>query len=163
MKIAKGEICNLALAGQYNMIVHGVNCQGKMGAGVAARIASVFPEAYADYRKACKRHPDPGSLLGRISYCSVCLHAEEEERRLYIVNAFTQLDYRGEGVRVSYAAVETVFRRIRSIITGSESRIRIAYPRIGAGLGGGDWEVIAPIIDEQLDGCDHTLVEYDGS
>jgi hypothetical protein len=38
---------------------------------------------------------------------------------------------------------------------------RIGYPKIGAGLARGDWSVIAPIIDEQLAGEDHTLVEYD--
>jgi O-acetyl-ADP-ribose deacetylase (regulator of RNase III) len=36
----------------------------------------------------------------------------------------------------------------------------IGYPRIGAGLAGGDWTVIAQIIDEELSGEDHTLVEY---
>jgi len=39
---------------------------------------------------------------------------------------------------------------------------RIGYPRIGAGLAGGDWQRIAAIIDEELAGEDHTLVEFDG-
>jgi len=39
---------------------------------------------------------------------------------------------------------------------------RIGYPRSGAGLGGGDWDVIARILDDVLAGEDHTLVEYDG-
>jgi len=39
---------------------------------------------------------------------------------------------------------------------------RIGYPKIGAGLAGGDWEIIAAIIiiEEELAGEDHTLVEY---
>ena len=35
---------------------------------------------------------------------------------------------------------------------------RIGYPRIGAGMAGGDWEIISSIIAEELEGLDHTLV-----
>ena len=37
---------------------------------------------------------------------------------------------------------------------------RIGYPLIGAGLAGGDWGAISAIIDEELAGEDHTLVEF---
>jgi hypothetical protein len=39
---------------------------------------------------------------------------------------------------------------------------RIGYPKIGAGLAKGDWSVISAIIDEELVGQDHTLVEFAG-
>ena len=39
---------------------------------------------------------------------------------------------------------------------------RIGYPKIGAGLAKGDWNTIAAIINEELAGEDHTLVEYGG-
>jgi O-acetyl-ADP-ribose deacetylase (regulator of RNase III) len=35
---------------------------------------------------------------------------------------------------------------------------RIGYPKIGAGLAGGDWSIIEEIIDRELEGEDHTLV-----
>ena len=31
---------------------------------------------------------------------------------------------------------------------------------IGAGLAGGDWDIIKVIIDKALEGFNHTLVEY---
>jgi hypothetical protein len=37
----------------------------------------------------------------------------------------------------------------------------LAYPKIGAGLAKGDWSIIASIIEEELAGEDHTLVEYE--
>ena len=37
---------------------------------------------------------------------------------------------------------------------------RIGYPMIGAGLAGGDWMMISRIISEELDGENHTLVEF---
>jgi O-acetyl-ADP-ribose deacetylase (regulator of RNase III) len=39
---------------------------------------------------------------------------------------------------------------------------KIAYPMIGAGLGGGDWSIIYKIIREELKDQNHTLVEYGG-
>ena len=34
------------------------------------------------------------------------------------------------------------------------------YPAIGAGLAGGEWEVISKIIEEELKGENHIFVEY---
>ena len=39
---------------------------------------------------------------------------------------------------------------------------QIGYPGIGAGLAKGDWSVISNIIDVELAGEEHTLVEYAG-
>jgi len=37
---------------------------------------------------------------------------------------------------------------------------KIAYPAIGADLGGSNWQIISKIINEELVGEDHTFVEY---
>jgi hypothetical protein len=38
--------------------------------------------------------------------------------------------------------------------------MKIGYPLYGSGLAGGSWEIISKIIDEELKGENHTLVEY---
>ena len=48
------------------------------------------------------------------------------------------------------------FRQIKRQFTGR----RIGYPMIGAGLAGGDWPTIASIVDGELAGEDHTLVQF---
>ena len=55
-----------------------------------------------------------------------------------------------------YDAIRAVLRHIKDNFSGK----KIGYPKIGAGLAGGDWDVIAKIIDQELDGEDHTLVEF---
>ncbi|MFK7742337.1 MAG: hypothetical protein AB8H80_18635 [Planctomycetota bacterium] len=55
-------------------------------------------------------------------------------------------------------AMRRAFASIRANFDG----MRIGYPRIGAGLAGGDGSVISSIIDEELDGQQHTLVEFAG-
>lgn len=45
-------------------ICHQVNCQGKMGSGIAKVVRSRFPEAFEQYKKACEK----GACLGLTQY-----------------------------------------------------------------------------------------------
>jgi O-acetyl-ADP-ribose deacetylase (regulator of RNase III) len=58
--------------------------------------------------------------------------------------------------RQCYDAIRAVMRSVKANFGDK----RIGYPRIGAGLARGKWSLIAQIIDEELAGTDHTLVEY---
>lgn len=149
MKTVHGDLIKLALQGEFDLIIHGCNCHGAMGAGIAKAIRSTFPEAYeADLRTP----KGDRSKLGTISAATV----EREGRQIIVVNGYTQFDWSGPGVLVDYDAVRSVMAEVKSRYSGK----RIGYPKIGAGLAGGDWETIARIIDEELQGEDHTLVEY---
>ncbi len=149
MRVIKGDLIQLALDGHFDVIVHGANCQCTMGAGIAKIIKQIFPKAFAADAQTKKGDPQK---LGTISLAEV----EREGRTLTVVNAYTQLHYRGAGVRVDYDAIRSAVRAIKTQFAGK----RIGYPRIGAGLGGGDWDVISKIISEELRGEDHTLVEF---
>jgi O-acetyl-ADP-ribose deacetylase (regulator of RNase III) len=59
-------------------------------------------------------------------------------------------------MKADYDAIRSVFKKIKSNFSGK----RIGYPKIGAGLAGGDWDQISKIIDEELIDEDHTLVEF---
>jgi len=150
MKVIRGDLLALAMDGTFDVIVHGANCQCTMGAGIARAIKELFPAAYeAD----SKTTAGDGDKLGTLSWAKVILEGGDA---LVVVNAYTQLHWRGRGVKVDYEAVRSAMREVKAKFSGS----RIGYPRIGAGLAGGDWDVIAAIIDEELAGEDHTLVEY---
>ena len=60
------------------------------------------------------------------------------------------------GTLVDYEAVKSVFRQIKTDFAG----LRIGYSAIGAGLARGDWDIISIIIKAELQGEDHTFVEY---
>ena len=45
-------------------ICHQVNCQGRMGSGVAKTVRSKFPEAFEQYKKVCEK----GAYLGLTQY-----------------------------------------------------------------------------------------------
>jgi O-acetyl-ADP-ribose deacetylase (regulator of RNase III) len=149
MKVIRGDLIKLALDGQFDVIVHGCNCQCTMGAGIAKTIKDVFPEAYAADLRTTKGSREK---LGAISAATVMRGRHE----LTVVNGYTQFNWPGPGVLVDYAAVRTVMKGVKARFPAR----RIGYPKIGAGLAKGDWTRIAEIIDAELADEDHTLVEY---
>ena len=150
MKTVRGDLIKLALAGQFDVIVHGCNCMCAMGAGIAKGIKATFPEAYA---ADCATPKGAREKLGTISTARI----ERDGRVLHVVNAYTQFHWRGKKPLVDYDAIRSVMREVGRRFTGQ----RIGYPRIGAGLAGGDWDRIAALIETELVGQDHTLVDYD--
>jgi len=153
VKIVSGDLLDLANRGCFDVIVHGCNCHCEMGAGIALAIARTYPEALAADRATA---PADRSKLGQLSVARITTGAAGP---FSIVNGYTQYDWAGAGVLVDYDAVRGVFRRVRQRFVG----LRIGYPKLGAGLAGGDWTVISGIIDQELDGEDHTLVTFSSS
>lgn len=120
-----------------------------MGAGIAKEIKKEFPNAY-EVDKQTKN----GDInkLGTISFSNSIVNNNE----LIVINAYTQFHWKGEGNKVDYTAIKKAFLDIKKQFSGK----RIGYPLIGAGLGGGDWEIISKIIDLALAGENHTLVKF---
>lgn len=150
MKRRKGNLINMAKEGEFDVIIHGCNCQCDMGAGIAKAIKAEFPEA-SEADQATRK--GDRQKLGTISTATIKGYGRE----LVVVNAYTQFHWQGSGVLVDYDALRSAFRRVKEYFRGK----RIGYPKIGAGLAGGDWETIAAIIDKELEGEDHTLVELE--
>jgi O-acetyl-ADP-ribose deacetylase (regulator of RNase III) len=149
MNIEKGDLLALALDGRFDVIIHGCNCFCTMGGGIARVIQEEFPEAYAADLVTVK---GDRNKLGDFT----CATVTRNGRELTIVNGYTQFHFHGAGVLVDYDAVRRLFAKIKKNFSGK----RLGYPRIGAGLAGGDWAKLAIIIDEELAGEDHTLVVY---
>lgn len=150
MKKLQGDLLSYALNDVFDVIVHGCNCQCNMGAGIAKSIKIQFPEAYA---ADCETAAGDAEKLGNYTTARI---ERDGNIRFTIVNAYTQFQWKGKGIKVDYDAVRSVFQKIKQDFTG----LRIGYPLIGAGLAGGDWSVISAIIDEELYDEDHTLVEF---
>lgn len=148
MNTRSGNLITLAQEGHFDVIIHGCNCFCTMGAGIAKAIKAAFPAAYeADLQT------EKGSRDKLGTYTSATLTLEKGHT-LTVINAYTQHHYRGRGVKVDYDAIAQVMQRIASDYPTQ----RIGYPRIGAGLAGGDWDRISNLIDEAFEGLDHTLV-----
>jgi len=147
MKTTNGNLIRLAVDGHFDVIIHGCNCFCTMGAGIAQAIKQAFPEAMeADARTT----RGDRQKLGNYSSATV----NRDNHTITIINGYTQYAYTGKDLLVDYAAIRTLFLRLKKTFSGQ----RFGYPKIGAGLGGGDWAIISAIIDQELAGEDHTLV-----
>jgi O-acetyl-ADP-ribose deacetylase (regulator of RNase III) len=135
------------------IIVHGVNCQGVMGSGVARAIRDKWPTVYDHYIDKVTKDKDLtleryGPLLGSIQLVTV------ERSNLYVINAFTQDKFGKDGKRfVSYDAVDSCFKKIFELCKDVDELkdLSVYIPQIGAGLGGGNWRAISAIIEQYYD------------
>ena len=126
-------------------ILHGCNAQGVMGSGVALGIKNKYPSAYAAYL-ASKQYK--GMRLGVITFADVGFGTK-------VFNGITQEFYGRDGKQyVDYWAVKEVMQGMDFLAKSADAYFTregcfIAMPKIGAGLGGGDWNIISAIIEEE--------------
>lgn len=120
------------------VIAHGCNAQGVMGSGVALAVKQRFPQAYHSYVHALK-HKDLS--LGDVDLVKI-------NDKLMVANCITQVTYgRDPKVRyVSYAAISVCFFELRLALREFNGDFVVNIPMIGAGLGGGEWDIIAELI-----------------
>lgn len=130
-----------ALDVQSGIIVHGCNCLGVMGAGIALEVKNRFPIAFHEYDKV---HRSRGLKLGEICFAEVATNK-------FIINANTQQGTGGPDRQVSYDAVADCFHEVVKFAKVVEqhrgTKLEIIFPAIGAGYGGGNWSIVAAIID----------------
>jgi O-acetyl-ADP-ribose deacetylase (regulator of RNase III) len=133
------------------VIVHGCNALGVMGSGVAKTIREKFPEAYKSYRE---EHENFGLKLGSV-YDGGMTNGKR------ILNAITQGGYGTDKRQVNYESIYKCFETI-NIEAKAQKVTEIAMPRIGAGLGGGNWRIIETIIEETATSYQPVVYDYEG-
>ena len=137
------------LASGCEVICHQTNCMGAMGGGIARQIRAVFPEAYQALRE---RFENGQAKLGECDFVEIDRKDPEDPflTHDYIVNCYSQFDYLPRGVRhTDYDAFRTCCKKIKERFEGKNFRIGFPY-KIGSALGGGDWEVMKQIIEEEF-------------
>lgn len=130
-----------------NLIVHGCNAQGKMMSGFAKELRQRFPGAYDAYMKEYNKNCSL-KLGTNVLY----MHSDN----LVIVNAITQKYYGKDGEKyVSYDAIDDCMKGLNTLLQldstlAENDNINLHFPKIGADLGGGNWNVIKEIIDTRI-------------
>ncbi len=133
----KGDLLDVT----EGVIVHGCNMKGVMGSGVALAIRNKYPECYRRYKSQLEA-PIFDLQLGDIIWWN------DGRSNLFIANGLTQESFgRDPDVRyANYTAIANVFRMIT--ITNQVFESDIHFPKIGAGLGNCDWNIIEQIIND---------------
>lgn len=121
---------------ETGIIAHGVNCQCRMGSGVALAIRNKWPKAYDSYIAVPKeiQHKFLGTAM------IVMVGEFEDENPLYVANCFTQLNYGRDNFK--YASPDAISSSLEQcFIFGITKGLDLYIPKIGAGLGGLSWEI----------------------
>lgn len=151
-------------------ILHQVNCQGVMGAGVAKQVREKYPFVYNLYKQLCNKDKIFKDHLGfshsnLLGYAQVCPINHEEDKLInlenkhYIVNLFAQDDCGSDKCYTDYKALKKCLEYVNKRFAGKS----VAIPYLmSCGLAGGDWSIVSKIIEETLTDCDVTLYEYKG-
>lgn len=164
VKVIEGSLFD----SKADFIVHQVNCQGVMGSGVAEQVAAEYPHVereYLKYLRYCKKnHISP---LGTVQYVPNQVWAigfvdTMKNNRIepccdfqYIVNLFGQNDY-GIGLQTDYNALEKAFKDIYAKAIKINATVAMPY-KISCVRGGGDWNVVYPLICKVFDGVNVEL------
>ena len=132
------EIKGDLLKADAQVIIHGCNCQGKMNSGVAKAVREEYPVAFARYEEVYKER---GLKLGDI--IPVCVGEDK-----WVVNCMTQKYYGYDGKQyMDYDAVRKCFHKLAGL---TKPGFKIAMPQIGCHLGGGDWNLVKKIAEEEF-------------
>lgn len=157
MKEVQGNLINMALNGEFDVIAHGCNCQNVMGSGIARSLRDVWEGVYVvdtltkkgDYNK-----------LGTYSVFSTNINKNtgKEPVALRVLNCYTQFTYgrNKDVVYVNYDAIAMCMDKINYHYKG----LKIGLPMIGCGLANGDWNIVKNIIETRLVDVDVTVVYF---
>lgn len=152
MKIINGDLIKLTLGKEFDIIVHGCNCFCTQGAGIALSMSRYFntlnPIKYPGEH--ITRKGDINKL-GNIEYSKFRLPLDSN---VIVINAYTQYTYGNNSV--NYNAISLCLMKINFMFSGQN----IGMPKIGCGLAGGDWNIVANLIDEHMYNMNVTVVEY---
>jgi len=165
MKTVKGNLVTLVKKGQFDIIIHGANIHNTMGSGIAEEIRRELPEMWSadqstiasDIRK-----------LGHFSVAQLIKYETDTGNpfidRPFGINLYTQAtmgNYPDGSHRdnFDYEAFERGMYGINMMFSTYPIQPKFGIPKIGAGLGGGDWDRIVAII-KSIGFKDITYVEF---
>lgn len=147
IKIIEGDL----LESTTDLIMHQVNCQGKMNSGVAKAIREKWPIVFEEYKKLVDSDM---SLLGMCQPIKV----SESQR---VINVFSQDEYGYDGsLYTSYDAVNKCFGNIKRYMRNrGYSSISLPYKMCSC-RGGANWDVIMALLKANFEDSDITIEIY---
>ena len=131
---------------KHGIIVHQVNCQKKMGAGLALQIRNKWPKVYQSYLQ----HKFG---LGQIQLVRIT-------PELYVCNLAGQDRYGRDKRYTDYTAIKIGFIKLNMV--ACKQKLPVYIPKyMGCNLAGGDWNIVNKIIKETLTKCEYVIISKD--
>lgn len=132
---------NVHKDGQKSYLVCPVNTLGVMGAGLALAVKKQFPDAAAVYHYTHSALRGGSTLLAddpQLGYNGILFAATKENWR--------------DPSRMDW--IDKIGKELRMWITGTDKHMFFYIPKIGAGLGGLDWDEVKNVLEHHIGGLD---------
>jgi O-acetyl-ADP-ribose deacetylase (regulator of RNase III) len=152
-----GDLIEALKSGEVSSIGHQANCFNTMNSGVAKAIRLAFPQAYE-----VDGYTEKGDK-GKLGTITACEHERADSSVGIIYNLYGQYNYGYDAKGyTNYEALRGALLNMRIDLDGAvgihgEDWKKVGFPKIGAGLGGGDWDTIVRIIEEVFVGYEVTI------
>lgn len=115
---------------EEGVVLHGCNCVGGFGSGVAGAIRRKWPDVY----EAFKENGVGEELLGTTEFLM-----RSTRPRLVVANGYTQINCGNDGKR--YADLDAVNSCVKAGVEYADAfDLPLYMPKIGCGLGGLSWD-----------------------
>ncbi|MDI7494517.1 macro domain-containing protein [Cronobacter dublinensis] len=122
-----------------------MNNKGKWGKGFVLSLSNKYPTAKKHYLNSFKENHT--SELGAVDFVIV-----DAKERIFIANMYAQNGIKknanDKNQYVCYASLELCLEKLSDFAL--VNRLSIQMPRIGAGLGGDDWNLIESLIQKNI-------------
>lgn len=136
----EGDLIQLALQGEFDVIAHGCNCQCVQQAGIAKQMVQTFDTI--NFPMEASWHKGNINKLGQIDSQKILAKVRPDlSKDLWVINCYTQFMYgtnHTDGVSkpLDYEALTLCLRKINYAFKGKH----IGLPLIGCHLAGGVWD-----------------------
>lgn len=146
------------------IIAHIVNNKGGWGKGFVVPLAEKYPHAESSYRAWAKGHTQGSLFNGHPEFALGHTQFVVAGDHVMVANMCAQDGYRKryDDEPKRYVSYEALGECLRDVFSEAKNlNASIHMPRIGTGLGGGDWEEIERMIDLGVRIYDVDVTVYD--
>ena len=147
------EVTGNLLEGNSKVIVHQVNCMGKMNSGVARAIRDKYPNVFTAYEDRIHKHTGNTKLM-----LGECLMVPVDGGKI-VANIFGQNFYGYDGER--YTSYDAVCEGLEVLRDSLQTPTTIGFPyKMSSDRGGADWDIILAIIKSVFKDTQHEITIY---
>lgn len=159
----KGDAVEALLNNQISLLLHVTNDQGVMGAGIAAQIKYLIPEAFSVYKQnhtlgqtSFSKNPDQLGIVANLTAQSFYGPSHKNNHRYLNYGA---LSVCLQQVLLFLNSMNNIHNQNRS---SSETKtIKVGLPKkMGAFRAGGDWDIVLEMV-EFIIGRQYQIIVYD--
>lgn len=157
IKYKKGNLVDAFIDNEINVLIQQCNCFCTQNSGLAKEIKARLPEMFQADCETIK-----GDIRKLGSYSCAIFEGDNGSLK-YGFNLYGQHRYGVEKQHTNYDKMKKGLTSIKNYLDLSigKTKKKVGIPKLGCGLGGGDWSVVSDIVSEIFVEQDYEIYVYE--